>query len=66
VRKMTTHQQDMSHRVKINILDLLVSILKRKQSKAAHTSMNVKGEIQKQENVRHQAQAMVKRVQFLI
>ncbi len=30
---MTTHQQEMSHGVKINILNSFVSILKRKQSK---------------------------------
>ncbi|MFQ5818917.1 MAG: hypothetical protein ACE5I5_02925 [Candidatus Heimdallarchaeota archaeon] len=59
---MTTHQQDMSHGVKFNILNSLVSILKRKrkQSKAAHTSMNVEDEIQKQENIRYQAQAMIR------
>lgn len=65
---MTTHQQEMSHGVKINILNSLVSILKRKRkpNKLAHSSKNVERELQKQENARHQAQAMVKRVQFLI
>ncbi len=57
---MTTHQQEMSHGVKINILNSLVSILKRKKSEAAHTSMNVEDEIQKQENIRYQAQAMIR------
>lgn len=65
---MTTHQQEMSHGVTINILNSLVRILKRKWKpiKLTHSSKNVECELQKQENARHQAQAMVKRIQFLI